>query len=309
MRSEVVTKKIRVAAWIMLIAQAGIILSGGIVRLTGSGLGCTDWPKCTPDSLVTTPEMGIHGIIEFGNRMLAVALAILGVIIFFMLWNGRKRRPDLFWLNLGLLAIVPVQAVLGGITVWTKLNPWIVAGHFVPSAIAVAVAAYFVRRTYDTGVRMGERAPAPLPALAWAIFALTAVVVFFGVLTTGAGPHSGSTMSTRNGLDNVWITRAHAFPVWLMVITTITALVLAVKRLSVMVRPLVVLLIVEVAQGLIGYVQYFTGVPIILVTFHMIGLSAAIAASTAVLDSAYPRSTQAQTDHADHTVPVLHRQS
>lgn len=306
MRSEVVTKKIRVAAWIMLIAQAGIIFSGGIVRLTGSGLGCTDWPKCTPDSLVTTPEMGIHGIIEFGNRTLAVALAILGVIIFLMLWNGRKRRPDLFWLNLGLLAIVPVQAVVGGITVWTKLNPWVVAGHFVPSAIAVAVATYFVRRTYDTGVRTGEKAPSPLPALGWTIFALTAIVVFFGVLTTGAGPHSGSTMSTRNGLDNVWITRAHAFPVWLMVIATITALVLAVKKHSVMVRPLVVLLIVEVAQGLIGYVQYFTGVPIVLVAFHMIGLSATIAASTAVLDSAYRRSTHV---HTDHTVPVVHRQS
>lgn len=306
MRSEVVTKRIRVAAWIMLIAQAGIIFSGGIVRLTGSGLGCTDWPKCTPDSLVTTPEMGIHGIIEFGNRTLAVALAILGVIIFLMLWKSRKQRPDLFWLNLGLLAIVPVQAVVGGITVWTKLNPWVVAGHFVPSAIAVAVAAYFVRRTYDTGVRTGQRAPAPLPTLAWAIFALTAVVVFFGVLTTGAGPHSGSTMSTRNGLDTVWVARAHALPVWLMVIATVAALVIAVRRQQTpMVRTLTVLLIVEAAQGLIGYTQYALGVPIVLVAFHMIGLSATIAASTAVLDSAYPRSTHAD---ADHSVPVVQRQ-
>ena len=298
-----VTTKIRIAAWAMLIAQGGIIFSGGIVRLTGSGLGCADWPKCTPDSLVTTPEMGIHGVIEFGNRLLAVGLALIGVIIFLMLWKNRKKRPDLFWLNLGLLAIVPVQAIVGGITVWTKLNPWVVAGHFVPSAIAVGVAAYFVRRTYDTGVRTGQKAPSPLPALGWIILGLTAIVVLFGVLTTGAGPHSGSTMSTRNGLDNVWITRAHAFPVWLLVIATITTLVLAVKKHTVMVRPLVVLLAVEVAQGIIGYVQYFTGVPIVLVAFHMIGLSAAIAASVAVLDSAYPRSTQANTDHA---VPVVH---
>ncbi|AOP53849.1 MAG: COX15/CtaA family protein [Brevibacterium aurantiacum] len=298
-----VTKKIRVAAWVMLIAQAGIIFSGGIVRLTGSGLGCTDWPKCTPDSLVTTPEMGIHGLIEFGNRTLAVVLAMIGVVIFLMLWKSRKQRPDLFWLNLGLLAIVPVQAIVGGITVWTKLNPWVVAGHFVPSAIAVGVAAYFVRRTYDTGIRTGEKAPSPLPALGWTILVLTAIVVFFGVLTTGAGPHSGSTMSTRNGLDNIWITRAHAFPVWLMVIATIVALSIAIKRHSVMVKPLVVLLIVELAQGLIGYVQYFTGVPIVLVAFHMIGLSATIAASVAVLDSAYSRSTHANTDRAQ---PVVH---
>ncbi|GAA1867609.1 COX15/CtaA family protein [Brevibacterium marinum] len=297
-----VTTKIRVAAWIMLIAQAGIILSGAIVRLTGSGLGCTDWPKCTPDSLVTTPEMGIHGLIEFGNRTLAVLLALLGVVIFLMLWKDRKRRPDLFWLNLGLLAIVPVQAIVGGITVWTKLNPWVVAGHFVPSAIAVGVAAYFVRRTYDTGVRTGRKAPAPLPALAWTILGLTAIVVILGVLTTGAGPHSGSTMSTRNGLDTLWIARAHAFPVWLLVIATVVSLVLAHKKHSAMVRPLVVLLIIELAQGVIGYIQYFTGVPIVLVALHMIGISATVAASVAVVDSAYRRTTHDSTDHA---VPAI----
>lgn len=295
--------RIRFAAWAMLIAQAGIIFTGGIVRLTGSGLGCSDWPKCTPDSLVATPEMGIHGVIEFGNRLLAVVLALIGVAILILLWRIRKERKDLFWLNIALTAIVPVQAVMGGITVWTKLNPWVVAGHFVPSAIAVGVAAYFVRRTYDTGVRTGEKAPSPLPALGWAILALTAIVVLFGVLTTGAGPHSGSTISTRNGLDNIWITRLHAFPVWLLVIATIVALVYARKRWAPMVRPLVVLLIVELAQGLIGYIQYFTGVPWVLVAFHMIGLSATIAASVAVLDSAYPRRTHV---NADRPVSVVH---
>ena len=303
MRSEVVTKKIRIAAWAMLIAQAGIILTGGIVRLTGSGLGCSDWPKCTPDSLVATSEMGIHGAIEFGNRLLAVALAILGVCIVLLLWKGRKQRPDLFWLNIGLLAIVPVQAVVGGITVWTKLNPWVVAGHFVPSAVAVGVAAYFVRRTYDTGVHLKFKAPAPLPTLGWIILGLTAIVVIFGVLTTGAGPHSGSTMSTRNNLDNIWITRLHAAPVWLLVIATISALVIARKKAqTAMVAPLIVLLIVEIAQGIIGYVQYFLGVPELLVALHMVGLSATIAASVAVLDSAYPRSTDVSTDRS---VPVV----
>lgn len=303
MRSEVVTKKIRIAAWAMLIAQAGIILTGGIVRLTGSGLGCSDWPKCTPDSLVATSEMGIHGAIEFGNRLLAVALAILGVCIALLLWKGRKQRPDLFWLNIGLLAIVPVQAVVGGITVWTKLNPWVVAGHFVPSAVAVGVAAYFVRRTYDTGVHLKFKAPAPLPTLGWIILGLTAIVVIFGVLTTGAGPHSGSTISTRNNLDNIWITRLHAAPVWLLVIATISALVIARKKAqTAMIAPLIVLLIVEIAQGIIGYVQYFLGVPELLVALHMVGLSATIAASVAVLDSAYPRSTDVSTDRS---VPVV----
>ncbi len=299
MRSEVVTKKIRIAAWAMLIAQAGIILSGGIVRLTGSGLGCSDWPKCTPDSLVATREMGIHSYIEFGNRLLAVALAILGVCIALMLWKHRKKRPDLFWLNIGLLAIVPVQAVVGGITVWTKLNPWVVAGHFVPSAVAVGVAAYFVRRTYDTGIRLNAKAASPLPTLGWIILGLTAIIVIFGVLTTGAGPHSGSTMSTRNNLDNIWVTRLHAAPVWLLVIATISALVVARKKAqTAMVAPLTVLLCVEIAQGIIGYVQYFLGVPELLVALHMVGLSATIAASVAVLDSAYPRSTDASSDRS-----------
>ena len=303
MRSEVVTKKIRIAAWAMLIAQAGIILTGGIVRLTGSGLGCSDWPKCTPDSLVATSEMGIHGAIEFGNRLLAVALAILGVCIALLLWKGRKQRPDLFWLNIGLLAIVPVQAVVGGITVWTKLNPWVVAGHFVPSAVAVGVAAYFVRRTYDTGIRLNAKAASPLPALGWIILGLAAIIVVFGVLTTGAGPHSGSTMSTRNNLDNIWVTRLHAAPVWLLVIATISALVVARKKAqTAMVAPLTVLLCVEIAQGVIGYVQYFLGVPELLVALHMVGLSATIAASVAVLDSAYPRSTDVSTDRS---VPVV----
>ena len=298
-----VTKKIRIAAWAMLIAQAGIILTGGIVRLTGSGLGCSDWPKCTPDSLVATSEMGIHGAIEFGNRLLAVALAILGVCIALLLWKDRKQRPDLFWLNIGLLAIVPVQAVVGGITVWTKLNPWVVAGHFVHSAVAVGVAAYFVRRTYDTGVHLKFKAPAPLPTLGWIILGLTAIIVIFGVLTTGAGPHSGSTISTRNNLDNIWITRLHAAPVWLLVIATISALVIARKKAqTAMIAPLIVLLIVEIAQGIIGYVQYALGVPELLVALHMVGLSATIAASVAVLDSAYPRSTDVSTDRS---VPVV----
>jgi cytochrome c oxidase assembly protein subunit 15 len=299
MRSEVVPKKIRIAAWAMLIAQAVIILSGGIVRLTGSGLGCSDWPKCTPDSLVATPEMGIHSYIEFGNRLIAVVLAALGVFIVFLLWKHRKKRRDLFWLNIGLLAIVPVQAVVGGITVWTKLNPWVVAGHFVPSAIAVGVAAYFVRRTYDSGLRLPTRAASPLPALGWIILGLTAIIVVFGVLTTGAGPHSGSTISTRNELDNIWVTRAHAFPVWLLVISTIVSLVLAKRKAqTAMIAPLTVLLIVEIFQGMIGYVQYFLGVPIVLVALHMVGLSATVAASVAVLDSAYPRSKHAEPDRS-----------
>jgi heme a synthase len=285
-----VTPLIRVAAWTMLIAQSAIVLTGAVVRLTGSGLGCPTWPKCTDESLVNTPEMGVHGIIEFGNRLLGVGLGVLGVATIILLWRLRRSRPDLFWLAVGLTAVVPVQAVIGGISVLTQLNPWIVAAHFVPSAIAVAVSAYFVRRTYDSGRNTQAVSSSALRALSWVIGGLMVVVVVLGVLTTGAGPHAGDELSARNGFDTLLISRLHAVPVWLLVITTVIARVLAAReRLPQLARALDVLLIIEGLQGIIGYVQFFSGLPIVLVALHLIGACATIAAATAVVDANYRR--------------------
>ncbi|WP_235936273.1 COX15/CtaA family protein [Brevibacterium rongguiense] len=285
-----VTPVVRALAWAMLIAQALIVVTGALVRLTGSGLGCPDWPTCDGVSITNTPDMGIHGFIEFGNRLLGVVLGLICLATVIMLLRLIAARWDLFLISLALTLVVPVQAVIGGISVHMELNPWIVAAHFVPSAVCVALSAYFVRRTYDAG---GPRTPIGTPALrglAWTIAVLTVIIVIMGVLTTGAGPHAGDEVSARNGLPIVLMARLHAAPVWLLVIATVAGIVAAHRqRLPEVRRPLVVLLIVELAQGVVGYIQYFTGLPVWLVALHMAGLCVVIAASTAVLDSVYRR--------------------
>lgn len=285
-----VTRLVSAAAWTMLFAQSAIIVTGALVRLTGSGLGCPTWPMCTDESLVNTPEMGIHGYIEFGNRLLGVALGLLGVAILVLLWRLRRTRPDLFWLTFWLTAVVPFQALLGGLTVRTQLNPWIVAAHFIPSAIAVGASAYLVRRTADSG-----RDPRPLGTpllrgLCWAIGGLMVVIVLLGVLVTGAGPHAGDVISARNGLDTVMISRLHAIPVWMLIGATVLARILSARQgLSELSRALTVLLLVEAAQGAIGYFQYFTGLPIAAVALHLVGACLVIAATVAVVDACYRR--------------------
>ena len=153
---------VRRLAVLSLIGQTVLVVTGGAVRLTASGLGCPTWPRCTDDSLVNTPEMGIHGFIEFGNRLLTFALAAVAVLMLVYLWNLRKERRDLFLLALGLLASIPAQAVIGGITVLTQLNPWVVGLHFLVSMALVVFATLLVNRAYG---RTGTSRPVPLPAL------------------------------------------------------------------------------------------------------------------------------------------------
>ena len=143
-----VDKTVQRLAVLSLIGQTLLIVTGGAVRLTASGLGCPTWPRCTDPSLANTPEMGIHGIIEFGNRLLTFALAAVAVTMLVYLWNLRKERRDLFLLALGLLASIPAQAVIGGITVLTQLNPWVVGLHFLVSMALVVVATLLVNRAY-----------------------------------------------------------------------------------------------------------------------------------------------------------------
>src|SRR5699024_8069752 len=129
-----------------VVLQAGIIVTGGAVRLTASGLGCSEWPRCTPESYVTTPEMGIHGAIEFGNRLLTFVLAAIAVLMILALWNLRKTHRELFRMSIVLLLAIPAQAFIGGITVWTGLNPWVVMLHFLVSAFMVSVASMLAHR-------------------------------------------------------------------------------------------------------------------------------------------------------------------
>ncbi|MDK7749967.1 COX15/CtaA family protein [Brevibacterium sp. UMB10442] len=277
-------------AVILLFLQALIVFTGASVRLTGSGLGCPNWPMCTDSSLTNTPEMGIHGFIEFGNRVLGVILGLYSLFVVIALWPLRSTRSDLFRMAVLLFAVVPFQAILGGVTVRTQLNPWIVAAHFIPSALAVALAAYMVKRTRDTGANPRPIASRTLVTVAWAVGILCAIVVAMGVLVTGAGPHAGDQISARNGLNTLVMSRLHAIPVWLMTAGTIYGLILARKeKLASVTRAFTFLLIVEVAQGIIGYTQFFTGLPVPLVMAHIVGLCLVITAAVFVVDSVYQR--------------------
>lgn len=197
-----------------LASEIGIIVTGGAVRLTGSGLGCPTWPKCSPESLTNTPEMGIHGYIEFGNRTLTFVLVVIAAAMFLSLWNLRGTHRSPFWLSVGLLAGIPAQALVGGVVVLTNLNPWWVAGHFIVSSIMVAVATLLVVRI--AAERRAGRAGVPLVdgattgrsrAAAWAAFALTWAAVYLGTVVTGTGPHSGDPGSPRHEFDPLLVTR------------------------------------------------------------------------------------------------------
>jgi cytochrome c oxidase assembly protein subunit 15 len=267
---------LRRAALASVIANVGIIITGGAVRLTGSGLGCPTWPTCTADSLTTTPEMGIHGAIEYGNRMLTGVVgipAVLGVVIALV---AVPRRTAMVRLATAVLALIGAQAVLGGITVRTGLNPWTVSAHFMLSIITVATA-------YALWVRGGESdgpteslVPQAMRTLGWTVVAASVAVLMIGTIVTGSGPHSGDPKAMRNGIDSGMVAQLHADAVCVLLGLTF-AMWLALKALrspGPAVRAAATLLAVELAQGLIGFVQFFTHLPVLLVGLHMAGAAA-----------------------------------
>ncbi|MGY2066660.1 COX15/CtaA family protein [Blastococcus sp. SYSU DS0619] len=274
-------------AFANLVANGLIVVTGGAVRLTGSGLGCPTFPTCTEDSLVTTPEMGVRGVIEFGNRTLTFLLAAIALAVLVAVWRSPRRdlRPLAVLLFLG----IPAQAGLGGITVLTGLNPWTVAAHFLISMALVAVATVLWLRSREPGVGR-PLVRRPLALLVRGLAAVSALTLVLGTLVTGSGPHSGDVddndvpTGDRMGFDLELISQLHADAVFLLVGLTIALLVAlhatdAPGRIRRAARDL---LIIELAQGVIGYVQYFTGLPIVLVLLHMLG-AVLIAAFTARL--------------------------
>jgi heme a synthase len=256
-----------------VIANVVIVVTGGAVRLTGSGLGCPTWPSCTDASLTPTREYAVHGIIEFANRQLTFVLSavVLATLVVAVLVRRQVRLAVL------VAASIPAQAVLGGITVLTHLNPWTVAAHFLLSMLIIAVAfALWWRLRERPAASSGLRAVASgsVRAAAWTIVALTAVVLAVGTVVTGSGPHAGDKGAThRIGFDPAAVSQLHADLVMLLIGVTLAFALLtraagASDRLR---RAAWLLLAVELAQGLIGFVQYFTHVPAVLVGFHMLG--------------------------------------
>lgn len=273
-----------------LVVNIGIVVTGGAVRLTGSGLGCPTWPRCTEESYIPHSALGIHGAIEFGNRMLTFVLVVVAVTcwalaLIHLLRSARdaRGRRDLrartaFWLSTAIALGIPAQAILGGITVLTDLNPWIVAGHLLVSMVMVGLCVWLID---ELGSPVRPAAGRLSVRLAWATVAAGALALWLGTVVTGSGPHSGDQESKRTGLDPQIVSHVHGVSVWLLVGLTIALLVVAARRNE---RTLAffasVLLIVELAQGLVGYVQYFTDLPEILVAIHMLG-AALVAAGLA----------------------------
>lgn len=278
-----VDRRVRVFAWLSFLAEVLIIGTGGAVRLTGSGLGCPTWPRCTADSIVNTPEMGIHGIIEFGNRTLTGLVGILAIVVVVLVWRLRRERRALFVLSLIVLGGVVAQALVGGVTVLTGLNPFIVGFHYVASVSLVAVcAAFLVLMNAPAGPR-SLAVPHWFAGLVHATTAVLALTIVFGVLTTGAGPHSGDAASVRNGFDAQVLEHVHAWPGYALFFLTLIVVVLAWRlRLGVR-RWATALLAVELVQIAVGLYQARNGLPEIAVGTHMVLAALAAATMTVVV--------------------------
>lgn len=266
-----------------LVVEVGIVVTGGLVRLTGSGLGCPTWPQCVPGSYVPTVEQeeGIHKIIEFGNRTLTGLLGFVALALLIALYRWARERRELIagtWL---VMAGIVAQAVVGGITVLTGLNPWIVAFHFLCSMGLIAVSAWlYWRRTLPVG-RTRSLVHPLVTRLQWVLVAVAAVVLALGTVVTGSGPHSGDADTpARTGFDPRTISWLHADAVMLFVGICVAVWLGArlTERAAGPARAWWVVLVVTLAQGLVGYVQYLTKLPEVLVLAHMLGASLLVVA-------------------------------
>ena len=321
-----------------LVANIAIVVTGGTVRLTGSGLGCPTWPQCTEASYLPHGELGIHGAIEFGNRLMTFVLsgvAILTAVSAFSLRDRHRPRGGLARLGI-LLAIgvpvmaiglvimvsseyhplavcgvaavfvalvvvsilitrtprvldpesrrhesarglalllalgIPAQAIIGGFTVMSQLNPWVVSGHLLVTFVLIAMAMWLIHVI----------TPEPRPStsqLGWVLGRVLAVMmavsVWLGTVVTGSGPHSGDETARRTGLDPALMSHVHAWAVYGMIGLTVLTLVLTRKR------AVALLLVGQLAQGAIGLYQYWNGLPIVAVLLHMLGSALLVAAA------------------------------
>ena len=265
-------------AWASLAVNVLIVVSGGVVRLTGSGLGCPTWPRCTEESFTPHGAMDIHAAIEFGNRLVTFLIAAVAILSFLAAW--RSGRPAIRRLALVLALGVPAQAVLGGVTVLTGLNPWTVALHLLVSMAMICVAVVLVHRVQEPDGPAARAVPASVEWLVRLVFVTGWVVLYLGTVVTGSGPHAGDADAPRNGLDPRSVSQLHTDFVFLMLgLTIATVLVLRAVEAPPRLRDAAdVLLLVLLAQGVIGFVQYFTGLPIVLVTLHLLGAALTTAA-------------------------------
>jgi len=282
--------KICVSALVLL---GVIVVTGAAVRLTGAGLGCSDWPNCNDSKLVDVSSQ--HAAIEQINRLftfvvgLAVVLAALGA------WLRRPRRRDLLWLSTALVLGIPAQGIIGAVVVWTDLNPAAVQLHFVLSMVLVAIAVVLVIRSREPDD--AERVSAVVPRTrrrVRMVVVWTGLAILAGTVVTGTGPHAGDEEARRfTFLSITWATRIHSTVVWIAVVMALALLWHLRKRphdREVLDAPLTVWMCVAVAQGGVGYLQYANEVPPALVALH-VGLATTLWATSVWLWCATTRAT------------------
>ncbi len=267
-----------------LVGEVVIVITGGVVRLTGSGLGCPTWPECVPGSFTPVPyqEEGIHKLIEFGNRTLTGVVGLLALACVWVVFTRMRRRQPLLLVAVGLVVGVLLQAVVGGIAVRMTLSPVVVAFHFLLSMVMVALSTMLLRGSEDEWspdgtADLGPRellVPRLVSTLAWVTAAVGAAVLVLGTIVTGSGPHSGDAeQPARTGFDPRSVAWLHADLVMLFV-GLVVAVLVAVWLTSSSDRAKATwrgVLVVTLLQGAIGYAQNFTGLPEVLVGLHMLG--------------------------------------
>ena len=271
-----------------LIANVGIVSTGGLVRLTNSGLGCPSWPDCSSGDLVPVRALSSHKAIEFGNRALTTLLVIAVAAVFVAVWRSAPRHAGLVrWAWVTLLG-VPAQIVVGGVLIFTHLNPIAVAGHFMLSMALIAAATVLWWRTRepaDIESASPPAVPVVVSRLGWATWLLTYAVFIVGTLVTGSGPHAGDATAKRLHLQPKAISQLHADLVMLLVgiAVALAVCVTAVGADAVARRTTRVLIGVLLAQATVGFAQYFSGLPVPLVELHVTGAAVLAATATAVV--------------------------
>jgi len=272
-----------IARW-ALWSLVAIVITGSLVRLTGSGLGCSEWPNCEPGEFV--PAADFHGWVEFGNRIVTGLVSVAVVVAVGASWWRRPRRNDLVWWSLGLVAGVVFQIGLGAVTVLTHLSPPVVMSHFLASQVLVAAAVVLAHRSAREPLTNGDRAaglPAHIRSLAWLAATLTAAALWTGTVVTGTGPHGGDEHVERLQFALPSVARIHGITV--VVLAAVTLLGgLAVRRLAatsgeetvsadaaMLGRRIRIVIGTMAIQAAIGYVQYFNELPVLLVALHVVG--------------------------------------
>jgi cytochrome c oxidase assembly protein subunit 15 len=257
------------ATGLLLFLQAALVVTGGAVRLTGSGLGCPTWPECTPGSYTPVPhqvEPQLNVWIEFGNRLLTFVLVIASIAVIIAVL--KSKRKDLRGLAIGQFLGIFGQGILGGITVLTDLNPIPVAGHLLLSIILIAGATSLYSRRNSPAVFV---TPEPLTSkISTAHIAISFLVIILGTIVTGSGPHAGDAQAKRFGFDIRTVAWMHADVVIFLLGLTL-AFYVAQGTSAKTKKTIKTFTVIAVAQGAIGYIQYFTGIPEILVAAHLLG--------------------------------------